>query len=95
MASLAYEGGPSIESVKDARLIGLASVAAATVRVLMTDGSSRDVRLKTAKIDTDEYKAFGYRFKNVDLEHGIGPTAIVAYDANEIEIGRQPTGIGG
>lgn len=93
-ASLAYDGGPTIESVKDARLIGLASAGTATVRVLMSDRTFRSVELKKAKVGSDEFQAFGYRFKNADLKRRIGPTAIVAYDAGGAEIGRQPTGIG-
>ncbi len=94
-ASLAYDGGPSLESVTDARLIGLGALDVATVRVLMADGSWRVVRLKAVKIGTDEFQAFGYRFTKSDLRHGIGPAAVVAYDASGAEIGRQPTGIGG
>ena len=46
------------------------------------------------KVGADEFQAFAYRFKKVDLRNGVGPTAIVAYDAGGAEIGRQPTGIG-
>ena len=38
-ASLAYEGGPAVEDVQDARLIGLASWDVATVQLLMSDGT--------------------------------------------------------
>jgi len=94
-ASLAYEGGPAIEGVHDARLIGLASSDVADVRVLMSDGTSREMKLKKAKVDSDTFLAFGYRFKKTDLRSGIGPTAIVAFDASGAELARQPTGIGG
>lgn len=93
-ASLAYDGGPSIESVGDARLTGLASAETASVLVLMSDGTPRRVKLENAKIGSEEFRAFGYRFRKADLKKGIGPTAIVAYDADGNEIGRQPTGIG-
>jgi hypothetical protein len=93
-ASLAYDGGPAIEAVKDARLIGLASADVASVQVLMSDGTSRAIKLKKAKVGSDEFNAFGYRFRKSDLKKGIGPTAIVAFDADGVEIGRQPTGIG-
>ena len=94
-ASLAYEGGPAIEGVHDARLIGLTSSDVADVRVLMSDGTSREMKLKKAKVDSDTFLAFGYRFKKADLRSGIGPTAIVAFDASGAELARQPTGIGG
>jgi hypothetical protein len=93
-ASLAYEGGPATTEVKDARMIGLAESEVATVRILMSDGTFRSVKLKKAKVGADEFKAFGYRFKKADLRKGIGPTAIVAFDASGAELGRQPTGIG-
>lgn len=93
-ASLAYEGGPAIDGVKDARLVGLALPDTADVRVVMSDGTARAIKLKKLKVGVDEFQAFAYRFKRSDLKHGIGPTAIVALDANGVEIGRQPTGIG-
>jgi hypothetical protein len=92
--SLAYEGGPAIETVRDARLIGLASSSVATVHVLMSDGSSRAVKLKTAKVGSDQYSAFGFRVKKSDLKKGIGPVAVIALDASGAEIARQTTGIG-
>ena len=94
-ASLAYEGGPAVEDVQDARLIGLTSRDVATVQVLMSDGTQREVRLKKAMLGSDEYQAFGYRFKKLDLRGGIGPTAVIARSATGDEIARQPTGIGG
>jgi len=93
-ASLAYDGGPAIAGVKDARVIGLASAEVASIDVLMTDGTSRSAKLKKAKVGSDELQVFGYRFKKADLKRGLGPTAIVALDADGVEIGRQPTGIG-
>ena len=93
-ASLAYDGGPAIETVRDARLIGLAASDVATVRLVMSDGSSRAVKLKRAKVGSDEFSAFGFRLRKSDLKNGIGPVAVVAYDGNEVEIARQTTGIG-
>jgi hypothetical protein len=93
-ASVAYEGGPSIESVKDARLIGLASSAVASLGIRMSDGSTRDVRLKATKLGSSDFQVFAYRFKNSDLKKGIGPTAVFALDGGGAEIDRQATGIG-
>ena len=94
-ASLAYDGGPAIDGVDDARLIGLAVANTARIHVEMSDGTVRTVKLKKTKAGSNEFQAFGYRFKNQDLRNGIGPIAIVAFDASGTEIGRQPTGIGG
>lgn len=93
-ANLAYDGGPSIETVSDARLSGLASTEAEVVAVLMNDGSERRVRLRRASLRVGDFVAFGYRFKRSDLRDGIGPVAVIARDADGDEIGRQSTGIG-
>jgi hypothetical protein len=93
--SLGYDGGPAIQDVTDARLIGLASSGVASLRVLMSDGSQRKVKLRKAKLGSNEFQAFGVRFRKSDLRKGIGPAAVVAFDASGIEIDRQPTGFGG
>lgn len=93
-ASLAYEGGPAVEDVLDARLIGLASREVASVHVVMSDGTQRQVRLKRAMVGPSEFRAFGYRFKKSDLRGGIGPTAVIARSTTGDEIARQSTGIG-
>lgn len=95
LASLAYDGGPAIEGVDDARLIGLAVAKTARVQVEMSDGTVREVKPKKTRAGSEDFQAFGYRFKKADLKKGIGPVAIVAYDASGAELGRQPTGIGG
>jgi len=94
-ANLAYEGGPAIENVRDARLSGLASSSAASVVVLMSDGSERTLPLKPIHLDAGDFAAFGYRFKKSDLRSGIGPIAVIVRAAGGKELGRQPTGIGG
>jgi hypothetical protein len=93
-ASLAYDGGPGIENVRDARLIGLADDRVASVVVLMSDGSERAVRLKATKLGAGDFLAFGYRVRKADLRAGIGPVAVIARDADGEELARQPTGIG-
>lgn len=94
-ASLAYDGGPAIGDVKDARLIGLVSAQAARVQVLMSNGTRREVGLAKTTIGGETFRAFGYRFSQADLRKGVGPIAVVALDSDGAEIGRQPTGIGG
>jgi len=93
-ASLAYDGGPEIEAVKDARLIGLAAANVASVRVVVTDGSSRAVKLRRSIVGERGLQVFGFRVRKSDLKKGIGPIAVVAFDASGNEIGRQTTGIG-
>lgn len=94
-ATLSYDGGPAIFDVDRASAFGLADAQVVRIAVLMSDGSTRKVKLEKAKVGSDEFQAFGYRFKKADLKKGIGPTAIVAFDASGNELGRQPTGIGG
>jgi len=94
-ANLAYDGGPAIESVRDARLSGLANSSAASVVVLMSDGSERALLLKPVRLAAGDFLAFGYRFKKSDLRSGVGPIAVIARAAGGKELGRQPTGIGG
>jgi len=94
-ATLSYDGGPATADVQSASIFGLASADVASASVSMSDGSSRAIKVKKAKVGSDDFQAFGYRFKKSDLKKGIGPTAIVAYDASGVELGRQPTGIGG
>src|SRR5262245_16317809 len=91
-ASLAYDGGPELEAVRDARLIGLARRDVDTIRVVMSDGSWRAMKLRKAKVGADEFKVFGHRVRKSDLKRGIGPVAIVALDASGAEVGRQTTG---
>lgn len=94
-ASLAYEGGPGVEAVRDARLIGLASAEVREVYALMSDGSERHVVLRNVRVAGAEYRAFGYRIKPSDLRKSIGPTAVVAVNDAGEEIGRQATGFAG
>jgi hypothetical protein len=94
-ATLSYEGGPTVSDVRSASVFGLTGPTVARLSALMSDASSRSIKLKRAKVGSDEFQAFGYRFRKSDLRKGIGPVAIVAYDASGVEVGRQPTGIGG
>jgi hypothetical protein len=94
-ATLSYDGGPAVSDVRSASVFGLAAAEVARASVLMSDGTSRAIRLKKAKVGSDEFQAFGHRFKNADLKRGIGPISVIAYDAAGTELGRQPTGIGG
>jgi hypothetical protein len=93
--SFAYDGGPAVEDVTDARLIGLVTSQVAAVDVLMSDGTRREMRLWKARVGDDDFQAFGYRFKKADLRRGVAPTAVVALDAGGREIDRQPTGFTG
>jgi hypothetical protein len=94
-ASLAYDGGPAAEGIRDARIVGLAARDVAAVEIVMTDGTRRSVRLTGAKLGSMEVKAFGYRVRVLDLRKGVGPAAVVALDASGAETARQATGFAG
>jgi hypothetical protein len=93
--SLSFDGGPAIEDVADARLIGLVSARVARVQVELSDGSTRDVALHRAKVGVHDLRAFGHRVRRSDLRQAVWPTAIVALDGAGREIDRQATGFGG
>jgi hypothetical protein len=92
--TLSYDGGPATVDVRNATLFGLALDEVASVRVLMSDGSWQAVKLRKAKVGGDEFKAFGVRLETAALKNGIEPTAVVAFGASGVELGRQATGIG-
>jgi hypothetical protein len=93
-ASLAYEGGPSVPSVRDARIVGLAAPNVAAIELVMSDGTTRSLESRHVSVGSKAYTAFGYRVRASDLHEGVGPTAVVALDADGSELGRQTTGIG-
>lgn len=90
--SFAYDGGPAVEAVRDARLIGVASNEVAQVRVVMSDGEHRTMKLRSASVGDTSYRAFGHRFKRSDFRKGVGPVAVLAVDESGTEIDREETG---
>ena len=91
-ASFAYDGGPDPADVKDARLIGLVVSDVAEVEVVMSDGSRRKLALRQVPSSVGDFRVFAHRFGRGELERGIAPTSVVAFDANGNEIDRQATG---
>jgi hypothetical protein len=92
MASFAYEGGPAVEDVKDARLIGLAALDVTSVEVVMSDGTRRKLTLRKVPASAGEFRVFGHRFNRGELRGGATPTAVVALSEIGAEIDRQATG---
>jgi hypothetical protein len=95
--SLAYDGGPSVQNVSDARLSGLLARDVARIVVEMSDGSTRHVLVAnapTTKVTSQPYRVFAYRLRRSDLSQGIGPVAVVAQASDGTELDRQTTGIG-
>ena len=95
MALFAYDGGPGVATVKDARLYGLADGSVDELRLEMSDGSTRQLHLGAQAVAGTPYRAFAYRVSHADIRARITPVAVVAYDASATVIGRQPTGLPG
>jgi hypothetical protein len=93
--SFAYDGGPAVTKVRDARLIGIVAAEVADVQLLMNDGTTRKISLRNASIAAERYRAFGYRLKKVDLRSGVAPVAVLALDSGGREVDRQATGFAG
>ena len=93
--TFSYDGGPAVADVTNATLFGLASSTVARAHVVMSDGTRREIRLKTIELADDELRVFGLRFKKADLRRNVTPTAVVALDSAGDELDRQATGFGG
>jgi hypothetical protein len=92
MASLAYEGGPAVGEVTDARLIGLTALDVSAVEVVMSDGTRRNLKLRRVPAGAGEFRAFAHRLGRGELRRGVSPTAVVALNDAGVEIDRQATG---
>ena len=88
-----YDGGPAVETVKDARLFGLADRSVKQLRVEMSDHSSRELRLSPNAVASTPYRVFAHRVSRDDLAAGIAPVAVTAFDAAGSALARQPTGL--
>jgi hypothetical protein len=85
--SLAYDGGPEPETVREARIVGLVTDAVASIEVVYADGSVR-----RAPITPD--RAYAHTVPQGLLRRGAVPVAVVARDATGAVLERQATGIG-
>jgi hypothetical protein len=84
--SLAYDGGPAVADVHNARIVGIVSGAVASIEVVYTDRSSRRVAITPDR-------AFAHAVPNGALRGGVAPLAVVARNAAGDEIDRQETRI--
>jgi hypothetical protein len=90
--SFTAEGGPTVETLTDARLSGLVDSSVHRLVVRMTDGSSRELTL-TDEVAGTEYRAFAFRVAKTDILAGVTPRTVIAYGAEEQELDRQATGL--
>lgn len=85
-ASLMFTGGPALDSVTSARIVGLVTGRVGSIAVVNSDGSSNQV---TPTRD----RGFAYEVPATQLAAGVEPVAVVAYDRAGRELTRQPTGV--
>jgi hypothetical protein len=85
--SLAYDGGPAVTAVREARIVGLVTDAVASVEVAYSNGTTR-----RALISRD--RAFVHVVPPLLLRKGVGPIAVIARSTAGAVIDRQATGIG-
>jgi hypothetical protein len=90
--TFSYDGGPAAADVTSATLFGLAAPEVARASVVMSDGTRRDICLRSVEIAGEDLQVFGFRFKKADFRQNITPTAVVALDAAGEELDRQATG---
>ena len=93
--TFSYDGGPAVADVTSATLFGLAAPEVARASVVMSDGTRREIRLKTIEVAGDELRVFGFRFRKADLRRNVTPIAVVALDTGGNELDRQATGFAG
>jgi hypothetical protein len=89
----AYDGGPEVSSVQDARLYGLVRSDVSTLEAAMTDGSTVQLRLSAHEVGGTPFRAYAYRVPASDLKRGITPVAVIARDGARTELARQATGL--
>ena len=85
LVSLGYEGGPSRSSIRDVRIIGLATPPVASVIVELSGGAERPVKLTRDR-------GFAWVMPEADLRQGLEPVAVIARDATGRVLDRRSTG---
>lgn len=83
--SVGFEGGPARATIRDVRIVGLATTAVASVRVELSDGTARNVELTADR-------AFAWAMPQDDLDRGLEPRAVVAISRGGKAIDRAETG---
>jgi hypothetical protein len=84
--SLSYSGGPTVQSVTAARLVGVATED--VERLMVIDSAGRATRVS---LTAD--RGFAYVVPPARLKSGIEPREVIAYDGGGQELDRQATGI--
>lgn len=87
MVSLAFDGGPALETITEARIIGLVDPAVVSVGILQANGKTTDVRLSPDR-------AFAVAYTQSDILHGRAPVAVIGRDVRHAVIDQEPLQLG-
>lgn len=87
MVSFSFDGGPAVEDISEARVIGIVDPAVARVEILQSNGQLADVALTADR-------AFAVAFRQSDILGGRAPAAVIARDSDGTEIDREPIKLG-
>lgn len=71
--NLAFDGGPSVEDVTDARIVGVVTERVARVEIMNWNGEIGSVAITPDR-------GFAYVVPRAELRNGVQPTDVVAYD---------------
>ena len=83
--SVGFEGGPSQATIRDVRIVGMATADVSSVRVELSDGTAREVELTADR-------AFAWAMPQSDVDRGLEPRAVVAVGRSGKTIDRAETG---
>jgi len=83
--SLAYEGGPTRTTIRDVRIIGLATPSVDSVAVELSNGERQPVRLTRDQ-------GFAWVMPQADVRRGLEPVGVVAFDQTGRVLDRAQTG---
>ncbi len=83
--SIGYDGGPARSTIRDVRIIGLATSTVASVAVELSNGEERSVKLTRDQ-------GIAWPMPNGDVKRGLEPVAVIARDASGQVLERQQTG---
>ena len=83
--SVGFEGGPAQATIRDVRIVGIATADVSSVRVELSDGTARKVELTADR-------AFAWAMPQSDVDRGLEPRVVVAVGRSGKTIDRAETG---
>ncbi len=92
--TIAYDGGPTLSTISNARVFGLVAPAVHGLELRMSDGSSQVLTLQKTGLGGG-LKAFAGTIPESALSSGVTPVALVAFGAGGTIIDTEPATIGG